>query len=274
MASHSYSAQPPARWSSSSFLSSGLSVDSETPPPPPPKPDSHEASRRSTPLAGGLPLPRSSPTTQSQESHYSAETLLATNPSARAYASEVPQTLAEPPRLEDEWLPDIVKNKTTLELQSILSNPTLLSALSTLHHSYPASQRVLQAHLDNNKALAQHVLDLESRLSSLRATTESLLLNHQSLEVSWRKKQAEMDAALEPWSPKALYQRLAAAVAEQEAICHAVEESFLEGDHHLGRATDKEVSDWVRRIRTEGAKLESRKEARARWDEGRVGGWR
>lgn len=162
----------------------------------------------------------------------------------------------------------------TLDLQSILSNPTLLSALSTLHPSYPASQQVLQAHLDSNKALAQHVLDLESRLSSLRATTESLLLNHQSLEVSWRKKQTEMDAALEPWSPKALYQRLAAAVAEQEAICHAVEESFLEGDHEMGRATDKEVADWVRRIRTEAAKLESRKEARARWDEGRVGGWR
>lgn len=114
----------------------------------------------------------------------------------------------------------------TPELQSILSNPTLLSALSTLHPSYPASQQVLQSHLDSNKALAQHVLELESRVANLRATTESLLLNHQSLEVSWRKKQAEMDAALEPWSPKALYQRLAAAVAEQEAICHAVEESF------------------------------------------------
>jgi anti-sigma factor RsiW len=166
------------------------------------------------------------------------------------------------------------KKKRTTELQEILSNASLLSALSTLHPSYPTSQQYLESHLESNKALAQHVLDLESRVASLRSSTESLLLNHQSLEVSWRKKQTEMDAALAPWSPKALYQRLAAAVAEQEAICHAVEESFLEGDHQHGKATDKEVVDWVRRIRTEGAKLEARKEARARWDEGRVGGWR
>ncbi|EED24016.1 hypothetical protein TSTA_074010 [Talaromyces stipitatus ATCC 10500] len=271
----SYSPQPSARWSSSSFQPP---VDSETPPPPPPKPDSHEASRRGTPLTGGLAAPPS----QSQISHgaiqsprnFPSEYNPAVNQATQRYGSETPQALAEPPRLEDEWLPDIVKNKTTSELQSVLSNPALLSALSTLHPSYPASQQVLQSHLDSNKALAQHVLELESRVASLRATTESLLLNHQSLEVSWRKKQTEMDAALEPWSPKALYQRLTAAVAEQEAICHAVEESFLESDHHMSRASDKEVTDWVRRIRTEGAKLESRKEARARWDEGRVGGWR
>lgn len=162
----------------------------------------------------------------------------------------------------------------TSDLQSVLANPNLLSALSTLHPSYENSQQLLQSHLDANKSLTQRVLDLEARVTSLRATTESLLLTHQSLEVSWRKKQTEMDAALEPWSPKALYQRLAAAVAEQEAVCRAVEESFLEDDHQMGRATDKEVADWIRRIRTESARLESRKEARARWDEGRVGGWR
>lgn len=100
-----------------------------------------------------------------------------------------------------------------------------------------------------------------------------MLLTHQSLEVSWRKKQSEMDAALAPWSPKALYQRLSAAIAEQEAVCQAVEESFLDEDHH-GRATEKEISDWVRRVRAEAAKLAARKEAKARWDEGRVGGWR
>jgi hypothetical protein len=93
-----------------------------------------------------------------------------------------------------------------------------------------------------------------------------MLLTHQSLEVTWRKKQTEMDAALAPWSPKALYQRLSAAITEQEAVCHAVEESFLDEDHH-GRATEKEITDWVRRVRVEASKL-------ARWDEGRVGGWR
>ena len=117
------------------------------------------------------------------------------------------------------------------------------------------------------------MLELQSHLSDLRASTETLLLTHQSLEVSWRKKQTEMDEALAPWSPKALYQRLAASIVEQEAVCQAVEESFLEEDHH-GRATEKEVVDWVRRVRAEAAKLAERREAKARWDEGRVGGWR
>ena len=84
-----------------------------------------------------------------------------------------------------------------------------------------------------------------------------------------------MDAALEPWSPKALYQRLSAAIAEQEAVCQAVEESFLEdGEEGGGVSSEREVADWVRRVRSEGAKLEARREARSRWDEGRVGGWR
>lgn len=83
-----------------------------------------------------------------------------------------------------------------------------------------------------------------------------------------------MDTALDPWSPKALYQRLAAAIAEQEAVCRAVEESFLEGEEQHGVAGEREVVEWVRRVRAEGVKLGNRREARARWDEGRVGGWR
>lgn len=110
-------------------------------------------------------------------------------------------------------------------------------------------------------------------MAESRASTESLLLAHQSLEVSWRKKQSEMDAALAPLSPRALYQRLSASISEQEAICQAVEESFLEEDHH-GQVTEKEVADWIRRVRAEAARLASRREAKARWDEGRVGGWR
>lgn len=114
MASHSYSPQPPARWSSSSFRSSGLPVDSETPPPPPPKPESHEASRRSTPLTAGP-----SPPSQSQEFQGAAQFLRNypndNQPAATSYGSEVPQALAAPPRLEDEWLPDIVKNKTYVQ---------------------------------------------------------------------------------------------------------------------------------------------------------------
>lgn len=210
--------------------------------------------------------------------------------------------LPKPPTVEEGWLPAGVKEKSyvlfifladylfnsvlgygltgtclcgcrTVDLQTILQDPNLISALSSNHPSYTAHQENLQTLLKYNKDLANRLLELQTHVGELRSSTETLLLTHQSLEVSWRKKQSEMDAALAPWSPKALYQRLAASIAEQEAVCQAVEESFLEEEHH-GRATEKEVGDWIRRVRAESAKLAARREAKARWDEGRVGGWR
>ncbi|WEW61575.1 hypothetical protein PRK78_007066 [Emydomyces testavorans] len=249
---------------------------SRAPPPPPPKPLSHEASRRGTPLSSQQfvsPAPFTAPK-DVRQSPAEAESALGStqlNPSDQAFSTT---SLPQPPGLDDGWLPDILKDKSTKDLQSVLSNPALLTALANTHPSHSASQSHLLTHLQTNKSLAAHALELQSHLSTLRASTESLLLQHQSLELSWRKKQAEMDAALAPWSPKALYQRLAAAVAEQEAVVRAVEESFLDGDLQHGVAGEREVGEWVRRVRSEGAKLEFRREARARWDEGRVGGWR
>ncbi|KAN0070206.1 hypothetical protein V8E54_011787 [Elaphomyces granulatus] len=276
-------------------------LDSDAPPPPPPKP---KTSRRGTPQLSSPSFfrPLQQPSSQSlDDDRYYQSDSQAQYTTIPGIGMPVPEqyprdsgaqisALSEPPSVEDGWLPDIVNDKSkwlilvcllpvgpnerTVELQSMLPNPSLLSALSTLHPSYAASQQQVFSLLESNKALTMHLLELQSCLESLRASTESLLLTHQSLEVSWRKKQAEMDTALAPWSPKALYQRLVAAVAEQEAVCQAVEESFLEGDREHGRASDREVTDWVRRVRAEAAKLESRREARARWDEGRVGGWR
>jgi uncharacterized protein YigA (DUF484 family) len=217
-------------------------------------------------------------------------------PDSTAYANAQP-TLPNPPTVEEGWLPDLVKDKSyvltnphqeaiqphsnqrpqnrTIDLQTLLKDPTLLSALSSSHPSYTSRQQALESLIQTNKELATRVLEMQTHLTDLRASTETMLLTHQSLEVSWRKKQAEMDAALAPWSPKALYQRFSASIAEQEAVCRAVEESFLDEDHHdHGRATEKEIADWVRRVRGEAAKLAARKEAKARWDEGRVGGWR
>jgi hypothetical protein len=91
-----------------------------------------------------------------------------------------------------------------------------------------------------------------------------------------------MDDALSPWGPRAMYQRLVSSIGEQEAVIRAVQESFLEGGEDeaygggpgSGKASDKEVSEWIRRIREGTTTLEKRRETRARWDEGRVGGWR
>lgn len=80
-----------------------------------------------------------------------------------------------------------------------------------------------------------------------------------------------MDAALEPWSPKALYARLGGKVGEVEGVVRAVEGSFLEGG---GEVSEREVGEWVRRVREGNRRLEGLREGRRRWDEGRVGGWR
>ncbi|KAJ5660084.1 hypothetical protein N7507_006535 [Penicillium longicatenatum] len=241
-------------------------MNADTPPPPPPKPSSHEASRGGTPQnMSSLPAPQ-----QPTASGYPPD-IQAAGTQVTPYP--LPTPLPAPPTIEEGWLPEVVKDKSTLDLQSILKDPNLISALSSHHPSHTARQQNLESLLQVNKELATRVLEMQNHVAELRASTETMLLQHQSLEVSWRKKQTEMDAALAPWSPKALYQRLSAAIAEQEAVCQAVEESFLDEDHH-GRATDKEIADWVRRVRAEASKLASRKEAKARWDEGRVGGWR
>ncbi|KAE8164698.1 hypothetical protein BDV40DRAFT_310634 [Aspergillus tamarii] len=246
-------------------------LNCDTPPPPPPKPTSHEASRRGTPqLNPSLPgTPQSL-----HERPYGADATMHRYPPA-TNLNPTGTSLPRPPTVEEGWLPENVKEKSTVDLQTILKDPNLISALASRHPSHAAHQEYLQSLLKYNKDLASHLLELQGRVTELRGSTETLLLTHQSLEVSWRKKQTDMDAALAPWSPKALYQRLAASISEQEAVCHAVEESFLEEEHHHhGRATEKEVADWIRRVRAEGAKLEARREAKARWDEGRVGGWR
>jgi len=69
----------------------------------------------------------------------------------------------------------------------------------------------------------------------------------------------------------ALYQRLNASVQEQNALVKGIEDSFLE---HSGVATDREISDFVRRVRDAKKTAFLRTERKERWDEGRVGGWR
>jgi hypothetical protein len=169
----------------------------------------------------------------------------------------------------------------TVDLHHVLQTPELQHAIihnpETTHPSLPASTAPLQALLAQNIALAEQLKALESHLRHQRESTQTRLLSLRALERQWRAKQAEQDAALRDFSPPALYQRLSAAVGEQEALCRGLEESFLEGDGAGGSdvvATEREVGDFVRRLR-EGRKIAYlRAERKERWDEGRVGGWR
>lgn len=83
-----------------------------------------------------------------------------------------------------------------------------------------------------------------------------------------------MDHALAPFSPASLYQQLGHGLQEQGAVCQAMEESFLEGDGDGGVASEKEISEWVRKYREARVLYYLRQERKERWDEGRVGGWR
>ncbi|CAK7202396.1 hypothetical protein SEUCBS139899_005119 [Sporothrix eucalyptigena] len=228
---------------------------------PPPKPGSHDASRRSTPAATQSPRQPPLPATPTSL------------PEAAAHAA--PPTIADP---GDTWLPKLLQDKSKQDLADILASPELLAALthspSTIHPSLRASHTALQNALDENMELAKHLQELEARLAHQRSATQAQLLGAHALERSWRAKQAAMDAALTPFAPASLYQQLAAGVNEQEQVCQALEESFLEGDGDGALASEREATDWVRRYRDARKLHYLRQERRERWDEGRVGGWR
>ena len=181
---------------------------------------------------------------------------------------------------QDVRLPQIatfrlLNRDSTVDLHHVLQSPELQQAIihnpETTHPSIPASTAHLQELLAQNIALAEQLKALEEHLRRQRESTQSRLLSLRALERQWQTKQAEQDEALRHFSPPALYQRLSAAVVEQEELCRGLEESFLHDD---GVASEREVADYVRRLR-EGRKVAYlRAERKERWDEGRVGGWR
>ncbi|KXJ89195.1 hypothetical protein Micbo1qcDRAFT_165992 [Microdochium bolleyi] len=163
------------------------------------------------------------------------------------------------------------------DLAEILGSPQLLQALtrapSAVHPSLAATDDALLAALDENVALANHLLELEVRLAHQRSSAQAQLLSTHALERQWRQKQVEMDHALEPFAAPSLYQQLTQSLQEQEMICQAMEESFLEGDGS-GLATERETLDWVRKYREAKKLYYLRQERKERWNERRVGGWR
>jgi hypothetical protein len=168
----------------------------------------------------------------------------------------------------------------TKDLHHVLQTPDLQHAIihnpETAHPSLAASTVPLQALLAQNVSLAESLKQLEAHVQHQRDSTQSRLLSLRALERQWRAKQTEQDEALREFSPPALYQRLSAAVGEQESLCRGLEESFLEGEGGRGEAvaSEREVTEFVRRLRDGRKVAYLRAERKERWDEGRVGGWR
>ncbi|KAI9726393.1 MAG: hypothetical protein M1834_009056 [Cirrosporium novae-zelandiae] len=249
----SYTGPFPTASPTASTFPTSLPIDPNAPPPPPPKPSSHETSRLGTPQAGP-PLPPPPPIEQSSQSNRNSQ-----------YADQISEstTPAPSPLPEEGWVPEILKDKSILD--------ALIHAPSTTHPTATASQQSAEAALEANIEFANTLANLHNHLVHMRSQTETQLLNVHALERAWRTKQAEVDAALAPFSAKSLYQRLVASVGEQESVCHALEESFFEGE---GKAGEREVEAWTKRFREERKLVHLRKERKDRWDEGRVGGWR
>ncbi|KAI2629371.1 hypothetical protein GGS21DRAFT_492304 [Xylaria nigripes] len=270
-----------------------------TPPPPvpPPKPSSHDVSRLGTPLTNS---PRPPPPVPDPVHSGGIDNMGISNgrlpptttdasgliPAPAAALSGIPRQQHEPiPDPGDKWLPKILEDKSKQDLAEILSNPSTLQALTvsptTIHPSLAQTQDALLVALNENVALAQHLVELETRLAHQRASTQAQLLSAHALERQWRSKEVDMDTALAPFSPASLYTRLTHALQEQEMLCAALEESFLEGQGggsgdsgEGGLATERETLDWVRRYREARRLYYLRQERKERWNERRVGGWR
>ncbi|KAI0197718.1 hypothetical protein F4808DRAFT_288013 [Astrocystis sublimbata] len=269
---------------------------SQTPPPPvpPPKPNSHDVSRLGTP-AGNSPRPQPPLPDNARGGGPEGMTVSGTSSISNgsidasglilAPAGHVQEPIPDP---GDAWLPKILEDKSKQDLAEILSNPAALQALTaspaTMHPSLAQTQDALLAALAENVALAQHLTELETRLAHQRDATQAQLLSAHALDRQWRAKQADMDNALTPFSPAALYTRLTQALQEQEMLCTAMEVSFLEGDgagNHEARAnpagdlaSERETVEWVRRFREARRLYYLRQERKERWNERRVGGWR
>ncbi|PPJ53611.1 hypothetical protein CBER1_00296 [Cercospora berteroae] len=243
------------------------SLAASTPPPPPPK----QQSSSNTPQPRGPPLPPPPPGHELSELDGS-----------QTYRpqSQHPQQQQGPPQphippIEGHWLPEVLKDKTVTDLQDVLNTPSLQSALlgspHTTHPAVPASEQHLTPLVQSNIAATSQLMETEARLAALREQTQSRLLALRALEQQHRSKISETEAALRDFSPQALYQRLNASVQEQELLLRGIEESWLEED---GIASEREVTEFVRRAKDARKTAFMRRERKSRWDDGRVGGWR
>ncbi|KAK5123106.1 hypothetical protein LTR85_003304 [Meristemomyces frigidus] len=236
---------------------------SATPPAPPPKPSGSSTPARGPPL----PPPPPGAYVQSEPSELDGGQPYG----SQQRRSDVPSI----PAIEHNWLPETLKEKNTAELHALLEDQSLQAALldnpSTTHPAIPASQRALQPLVESNLQLANSLLELENRLAQQRDQTQSRLLSLRALEQQHRSKLEETENALSSFSPVALYQRLSASVQEQDQLVRGIKDSWLEEG---GVASDREVTEFVRRVRDAKKTAFLRRERKERWDEGRVGGWR
>ncbi|KAJ8608640.1 hypothetical protein MRB53_039524 [Persea americana] len=162
------------------------------------------------------------------------------------------------------------------DLEPLLQDKSLLShfvnAPSTAPPSLTATLPPLRQALSNNIAQANHALKLAAELETQRQQVTAQLLSVRALERQWRNKQSETETALARFGPRELHQRLGQSIVEAEGDCEW--HRGRAGLRERGKASERETQEWIKRVKDARGVVWMRKERRARWDEGRVGGWR
>ena len=134
----------------------------------------------------------------------------------------------------------------------------------------------MQQLLDTNISLANSLEQTEAQVLHQRSVVQNHLFALRAQEQQYRAKIAETEAAVREFSPARLYQQLSAGVGEQNTLCTTMADSFLEsggdGPGQIGAAGERDISDFVKRIREASGTAFLRKERKERWSEGRVGG--
>ncbi|KAK5987664.1 hypothetical protein PT974_11796 [Cladobotryum mycophilum] len=261
---------------------SSFAPDAHAPTPPilPPKPNSQDASRMGTPTTAVSPPPEGAAAGRQIRSPGITASMGPTPPPLPPSSITKVAPVPDP---GDQWLPQVLQDKSKQDLADILASPALLNAVThspeSIHPSLQLSHQSLQTTLAENIDLAAQLSDLESRLAHQRSATQAQLLSTHSLERQWRQKQSDMDLALARFSPAALYQLLGQSVQEQALVCQAMEESFLDGGGGVdvdggAQTSEREAAEWIRKYREAKVQYYLRQERKERWDEGRVGGWR
>lgn len=168
--------------------------------------------------------------------------------------------------------PHILADRSEEELQSLLDDPDLLTALYEAKHPLPQKHlQVLQDMERQHEQVLARIQSLRPSVFEQRQKVENSLIQTKRVERDWEQTELQMYASLKPYSSQALFSNLQAAVSDSEKISETVAASFLETG---STAQNEGVQDFIKDYKTVRKTFHLRDERLARWKDGRVGGFR
>lgn len=193
----------------------------------------------------------------------------------RPLAEQVLQTRSPDtagPRAQPSFRSTFLESRTAAELQALLENPEMVDQIYFAEHPQPKEQAQHLAKLESKQQ--QLRIDderIRTRVVELKLEVENALIETKELEREWENTELTMYSSLKPYTSTALHSRLQAATGEAEATTESLLSSFLEV---VSKAEGDEVHDFVKEYRNARKLYHLRREHLARWNDGRVGGFR